>query len=293
MLDYDIMLKMNNALRPAWLKKKIEVDGKRSTSSLLNSLGVNTVCKEAKCPNMVECFKKGHATFLILGRSCTRRCRFCNVEKSAPGPLDSDEPEKVAQAVRSLGLKHVVITSVTRDDLPDGGASQFMETVSEIRKLPKPTHIELLIPDFKGEPEIVRSIAKSRPDIIGHNVETVPRLYDLRPEADYKISLSVLKLLKEENKNIYTKSSLMLGLGETEDEIIEVIGDLRKAGCDFLALGQYLRPSEKNVEVREYIAPKKFKDYRSYALSLGFRHIESAPFARTSYRAENYLLKCG
>ena len=296
---------MDITRRPVWLKKKIEFEESRSTRSLLNSIGLNTVCKEAKCPNISECFKRRHATFLILGKYCTRHCSFCNVEKSTlrprsglmvsevepsnPQTPDSGEPKKVALAVKKLRLKHVIITSVTRDDLPDGGASLFIETVSEIRKWPGSPHIELLIPDFKGDAKTIKTITGSKPDIIGHNLETVPRLYGFRPEANYKTSLRVLKLIKETDKNIYTKSALMLGLGEKEGEVMETMEDLRKAECDFLALGQYLRPSEKNVEVQEYVPPEKFDAYKSRALSLGFKHVESGPFVRSSYLASEYL----
>lgn len=274
--------------KPEWLKKKIDFDRARATSALMKDLDLNTVCKEAKCPNISECYQKHHATFLILGKNCTRHCSFCNVEKAVPLLADLDEPLRVARAVEKMSLKHVVITSVTRDDLADGGASLFARTVTEIKKSSN-ADIELLIPDFKADENAIRTVVQSKPRIIGHNVETVPRLYSHRPEADYKRSLSVLKMIKEIDASIFTKSALMLGLGEKEDEVLKTAGDLRKAGCDFLSLGQYLRPAFKNTEVVEYISPERFENYKAKALSLGFKHVESAPYVRSSYRASVYL----
>lgn len=277
--------------RPEWLKKKIEFDSGRTTSILLSELKLNTVCKEARCPNISECFKKHQASFLILGRHCSRHCCFCSVEKLEPEPVDSGEPERVALAVKKLGLKYIVITSVTRDDLADGGAGLFIKTVQEIKKLSPAPSIELLIPDFKGDPQIIAKVAQSRPEILGHNIETVPRLYSLRPEADYQRSIRVLKSIKEANPDISTKSALMVGLGEKKDEVAGVMEDLRNVCCDFLALGQYLRPSIKHAEVVEYITPEEFDEYKSLALSLGFKHVESSPYVRSSYRAAEYLNK--
>ena len=275
--------------RPEWLKKKIVFDQGHTTSALLNDLNLNTVCCEAKCPNISECFKAKHATFLILGKYCTRHCQFCNVEKRNPEPPDSSEPKKIALAVKKLGLQHVVVTSVTRDDLKDGGSSAFSKTIFQIKKISPIPSIEILIPDFKNNPQAIKCVVQTKPEIIGHNLETVPRLYSLRPGSNYESSLLVLKLIKEFDKTILTKSALMLGLGEKEDELIKVLEDLRKVECDFLALGQYLRPSLKNVEVTEYIPPEKFADYKQTALSLGFKHVESDPYVRSSYRAAEYL----
>jgi lipoic acid synthetase len=277
--------------RPEWLKKKIEFDNGLETRALLNGLGLNTVCREAKCPNISECFKNAHAAFLILGRYCTRNCSFCNVEKQKPNEPDRDEPGKVARAVAIMGLKHVVVTSVTRDDLSDGGAAMFVNTVKEIKKIRshKKITIELLIPDLLGNTQALESITDSSPDIIGHNLETVPRLYNFRPRANYARSLFVLKHVKKTNGKIRTKSALMLGLGEKEKEVTDVMEDLRMVGCDFLALGQYLRPSLKHTEVAEYIAPGQFQRYKGFALQKGFKHVESGPYVRSSFLAASYL----
>jgi lipoic acid synthetase len=274
--------------KPEWLRKKIDFDRGRATSALMAELDLNTVCKEAKCPNISECYQKHHATFLILGKKCTRHCSFCNVEKTAPLLVDPDEPVRVARAVEKMGLKHVVITSVTRDDLADGGASLFARTVAEIKKSGN-VDIELLIPDLKADKNALQTVVLSKPKIIGHNVETVPRLYSLRPGADYKRSIAVLKIIKEIDAGILTKSALMLGLGEKEDEVLKTVDDLREVGCDFLALGQYLRPALKNTEVVEYIPPERFENYKAKAYSLGFKHVESAPYVRSSYHASVYL----
>lgn len=277
--------------RPEWLKKKIEFDAGLETTALLKELGLNTVCREAKCPNISECFKNAHAAFLILGRYCTRNCSFCNVGKQKPADPDPDEPGKIARAVAAMGLKHVVVTSVTRDDLSDGGAGIFVETVEEIRKIKshKKITIELLIPDLSGNTQALETIADSSPDIIGHNLETVPRLYNFRPRANYARSLFVLKHAKKTNGKIRTKSALMLGLGEKEKEVMDVLEDLIMVGCDFLALGQYLRPSLKHAEVAEYIAPAQFRRYRDFALRQGFKHVESGPYVRSSFLAASYL----
>lgn len=277
--------------RPAWLKKRIDFDKSHATGLLMNTLDLNTVCTEARCPNISECFKDRHATFLILGKNCTRHCAFCCVLKGEPEPLDPGEPRRIAEAVRRMGLRHAVVTSVTRDDLCDGGSSLFAQTVLEIRRASPETSVELLIPDFNGNEKEIKRAADSRPAILGHNLETVERLYALRPEARYERSLSVLGKIKEINGNIRTKSALLLGLGEKKDEVLRAMKDLRKVGCDFLALGQYLRPSLKNIAVAEYVRPEKFEDYKRSALSLGFRHVESAPYVRSSYKASEYLRK--
>jgi len=276
--------------KPVWIKQKIKNNETVSeTSELLKQLHLNTVCKEAKCPNIYECFSRGEATFLILGKNCTRSCQFCNVSHEAPTAIDPNEPNKIAQAIFEMKLKYVVITSVTRDDLADSGAEVFAETTSEIKKMNPNIKIELLIPDLKANSKHLKIITDSRPDTIGHNLETVSRLYSLRPEANYQASLRVLKIIKDLDNKIYTKSALMLGLGETENEVIAVMEDLIKVGCDFLALGQYLPPSTKNTGVKKYITPVQFENYKTIAGNLGFKHVESAPFVRSSYRASEYL----
>lgn len=280
---------MNTQRRPPWLRKKIELGPAYSTAGVLASAGVRTVCLEALCPNISECYKARHATFLILGKSCTRACSFCNVEKATPAPPDPDEPKKVASAAKELGLRHVVVTSVTRDDLPDGGSVMFARTVERIRATMPEATVELLIPDFLGNKEALNCILESKPDILGHNVETIPRLYHLRPQADYARSLGILEYAKGKNAGVRTKSALMLGMGEKEKEVLEVLRDLRKAGCDFLALGQYLRPGLKNCDVAEYVPPERFERYKTLAVEFGFLHVEGAPYVRSSYRAGSYL----
>ncbi|MDD5019122.1 MAG: lipoyl synthase [Candidatus Omnitrophica bacterium] len=276
--------------RPDWLKKKVVFSGNIRTAGILKDLNLNTVCREARCPNISECFQRGHATFLVLGKHCTRSCRFCHVPKDAPPEtVDPREPGRIARAVKKLGLKHVVVTSVTRDDLPDGGARHFARTVGCLRRLSPCVSIELLVPDFRGDASAVRTVVESAPDIFGHNLETVARLYPLRPQADYHRSLDVLKEAKAYGTRLKTKSALMLGLGETEQEVMTALGDLRRADCDFLALGQYLRPDPRNVGVKEYLTPQKFETYRKKALALGFLHVESAPYVRSSYNAASYL----
>lgn len=276
--------------RPPWLKKKIEFSGAKETAELLARLGLNTVCREARCPNISECYKNRHATFLILGKVCTRSCAFCHVAKgAAPEPLDPAEPGRVAECARQMGLRHVVVTSVTRDDLPDGGAGHFAQTTELLRQIPSRPSVEILVPDFQADTDAIAAVAASAPDIFGHNLETVRRLYHLRPGAAYRRSLDVLACAKKKNARIRTKTALMLGLGETQKEVMEAFRDLRDVDCDFLALGQYLRPDKKNTEVKEYLPPRVFEEYRRTALSLGFLHVESAPYVRSSYRAGAYL----
>jgi lipoic acid synthetase len=240
------------------------------------------------CPNISECFRSRQATFLILGNICTRLCSFCNVTKKTPLPVDPAEPGRVAAAVRRLDLSHVVITSPTRDDLPDGGAALYAETVAAIRENSPRTRIELLIPDFMGERGSLQAVAKSEPDIIGHNLETVPRLYEIRAGADYGRSLDVLRTLHEIAPALKIKSGVMLGLGETEGEVLSVCADLRRVGCAYLSLGQYLAPSRSHYPVQEFIEPARFEQYREKASAMGFEHVESGPYVRSSYHAEQY-----
>ena len=283
---------MQNIIRrPHWLNKKINLSKLSSMQALLKGLNLNTVCESAACPNIGECFSRGEAAFMILGEVCSRNCKFCNVEPGKPEAVDYDEPERVAEAVKKLNLKHAVITSVTRDDLSDGGAEVFYETILAVKNEQPEAAVEVLIPDFKADKGSIKRVVEAKPDIIAHNVETVPRLYpEVRPQADYKRSLLVLKIIRELNTEIYTKSGLMLGLGEEGEEVLNVFEDLRKAGCDFLSLGQYLRPSLKHFPVKEYIEPEKFEYYKKRALDSGFISVQSAPYVRSSYRAEEYLM---
>ncbi|MFA5143310.1 MAG: lipoyl synthase [Candidatus Omnitrophota bacterium] len=277
-------------MRPAWLDKKISLNACSGMKETLRSLRVETVCEQAMCPNIGECFGRREATFLILGRQCTRMCSFCNVKKGKPLPPDSGEPARVAEAAAKFSLKHVVITSVTRDDLADGGAGIFAETVLRIRKRSPAVKIEILIPDFRLSRDAIMLVVKSCPDIIAHNIETVPSLYDVtRKGADYGRSLRVLRLIRDISPHMKTKSGIMLGMGESAAEVYSVMKDLRSAGCDFLSIGQYLAPSRGHYPVKEYIAPDKFMRYKEEGAKMGFAHIESGPYVRSSYMAGNYL----
>lgn len=274
---------------PDWIKTK-SFTGLHITKQILRSHRLSTVCEEARCPNIGLCFSKPAATFMILGSRCTRNCGFCSIGSALPLPPDppeTDEPERVASAARDMALKYVVITSVTRDDLPDGGSSHFAETVRAVRKLLPQVKIEVLTPDFQGDIAALRTVLDSRPDVFNHNVETVSKLYPVvRPQADYKRSLSVLNNAKEIASNIITKSGLMVGLGETYEEVVSVIRDLHNAGCDYLTIGQYLRPSKENLPVVEYAIPETFERYGEIALSTGFKAVASSPLARSSMNAE-------
>lgn len=273
--------------KPDWLKVKIQNPKNLSgVNSLIQSLNLNTVCQGANCPNRLECFSKKTATFMILGSTCSRNCRFCNIESGKLLPPDIDEPYRLAKAVAELGLKHAVVTSVTRDDLPDGGASHFAQTITEIRKAAPNTVIEVLIPDFQGDYEALKTVVAAKPDIINHNVETVPRLYDtIRPEADYKQSLELLVRVKALDETIFTKSGFMLGLGEEIEEVNRLIRELKGTGLDILTIGQYLPPSEKHAPLIAYIHPDQFDAYGAYAKSIGVPNVASAPLVRSSYNA--------
>jgi lipoyl synthase len=274
--------------KPEWLQKKITPSAHGEMEELLKELRLNTVCQQARCPNISECFGKRQATFLILGRICTRLCSFCSVSKETPLVLDPDEPAGVAQAVQRLGLSHVVVTSPTRDDLPDGGAAAYAETVVCIRVSAPKTKIELLIPDFLGDAGALATVVASAPDILGHNLETVPRLYGIRSGADYRRSLNLLTEAHRIDPDLKTKSGLMLGLGEEEGELFAVLEDLLKTGCSYLSLGQYLAPSRQHFPVQRFVEPELFERYRLEALAMGFVHVESAPYVRSSYHAELY-----
>jgi lipoyl synthase len=279
---------MDMTRKPTWLQKKIVPSAHGEMEGLLKELHLNTVCQQARCPNITECFSKRQATFLILGRICTRLCSFCSVSKETPLPLNPGEPASVAEAVRRLGLSHVVITSPTRDDLPDGGAAAFAETVLRIRESAPQTKVELLIPDFLGDVAALATVVAAAPDILGHNLETVPSLYAIRSGADYRRSLQLLAEAHRMAPDLKTKSGIMLGLGEEEGELFGVLEDLRKAGCSYLSLGQYLAPSRQHYPVQRFVEPELFERYKVEALALGFAHVESGPYVRSSYHAEQY-----
>jgi lipoic acid synthetase len=277
--------------KPDWLRIRVQSGYQREqVETLLGSLSLHTVCEEANCPNRMECFNKGTATFMILGNICTRSCTFCNVSKGQVQPLDPEEPVRIAQAIKALGIKHAVITSVTRDDLPDGGAAHFAEVVKQIKKLCPEATVEVLIPDFQGNLEALTMVVQAGPEVINHNIETVPNLYpSVRPQASYHRSLNLLKNAKNINKKIFTKSGLMVGLGEKFEEVIAVMKDLRDCECDFLTIGQYLAPSPLHHDVVEYVHPDIFAQYKALALEMGFLFVASGPLVRSSYHAEKAL----
>lgn len=283
--------------KPDWLKIKYQSpENINKVQRLLDGLSLNTVCQEANCPNKMECFNKGTATFMILGSICSRNCRFCNVTKGEPTPVDPVEAENLAKATAELKLRHVVITSVTRDDLADGGSQQFADCVNQVRKYTKGkgTTVEVLIPDFQGDVNALSTVVASAPEIINHNVETVPNLYpNVRPKANYQQSLDVLANVKKMNPTIFTKSGIMLGLGETEEQVVRLFSDLRDVDCDFLTVGQYLAPSSEHHPVIEYIHPDMFKTYETVAKEMGFKHVASGPFVRSSYNAEQVKVLMG
>jgi lipoic acid synthetase len=278
---------------PVWFKQRVGGSSEMDrVLSVLDELKLNTVCESACCPNRSYCYSQGTATFMILGDTCTRGCRFCAVSKGKPQPVDDEEHERIGLAVKKLGLKYVVITSVTRDDLVDGGAEQFAKVVREVRKLTPAVTVELLVPDFQGRIELLETIMEVHPDVIGHNLETVPRLYlCVRPEAVYERSIKLLMHAKSGTHSILTKSGLMLGLGETKSEVEEVMHGLRSVGCDILTLGQYLQPSEGHFPVVEYISPEQFREYRMIASDCGFKAVASNPLVRSSYNAEKIFRK--
>ncbi len=275
-------------MKPVWLRRKLpDQEALQKMRLLLRRHGLNTVCEGALCPNQGECFGQGTATFLILGKTCTRNCTFCAIpSEERPPALDPEEPERVGRAAMELGLRHVVITSVTRDDLEDGGASHFAATVRALKKANPRTVVEVLVPDFQGSFAALEVVVDSRPDILNHNVETVPRLYpEVRPQAVYSRSLQLLKMVKEIDREEITKSGLMLGLGEEKDEVLRVMADLRGASCDLLTLGQYLRPSGRHHPVIRYVPPEEFEELRQQGEKMGFRAVFSAPLVRSSFHA--------
>ena len=274
--------------KPDWLRVRVSGSKKfLETKKILSESKIVTVCEEANCPNISECWQKNHATFMIMGDTCTRACAFCNVKTGLPDKLDVFEPYKISQVVKKMNLSHVVITSVDRDDLDDGGAEHFAKTINAIRKTSHETTIEILTPDFLKKENALEKILKDYPDVFNHNLETVPRLYlSIRPGARYFNSLKLLNDVKDKNSNIFTKSGLMLGLGEKKNEIMQVMDDLRAAKVDFLTLGQYLQPTKKHAPVAKYITPDEFNSYKIIAESKGFLMVSSSPLTRSSHHAE-------
>jgi lipoic acid synthetase len=277
--------------KPAWLKVPFP-GGPRylRLKSILRASGLHTVCEEARCPNIGECFQAGTATFMILGDVCSRACRFCAVRSGQPVGLDSEEPLRVAEVVRRLGLRHAVITSVTRDDLPDGGAAAFADVVRHIRRLSPTTSVEVLVPDFQGSQQALTTLITARPDVLNHNLETVRRLYPrARPNAIYDRSLELLAWAKALDPTVPTKSSLMVGLGETGEELLQAMADLVAVGCDILTIGQYLQPTPKLLPVARYYPPQEFRELAEEGQRLGLRHVEAGPLVRSSYHAERQI----
>ncbi|KAF5074149.1 Lipoyl synthase [anaerobic digester metagenome] len=276
--------------KPEWLKVSYNKAAVEEVNGLMAKLKLNTVCKEANCPNLGECYKKKTATFMILGRTCTRNCRFCNVTSGAVEPVDPKEPQHLAEAVKELDLNHVVITSVTRDDLKDGGAGHFADTIRAVRELNPGVSIEVLIPDLQGVEKHLDIVIAASPDVINHNVETVRELYSVvRPEADYDRSMAVLEYVKKQAPHIKTKTGIMVGLGETDEQIYQVMDDSLKVGCDIFTIGQYLQPSPQHLEVKAYVTPEKFAQYKKIGEAKGFHYVASSPLVRSSYRAEEAL----
>jgi len=277
--------------KPEWMKIRSQtIENNVMVEGLLKNRGLNTVCEQANCPNINECFSKKTVTFMILGNVCTRNCTFCTVPKGVPQIVSEDEPALIAQSVLELNLKHVVITSVTRDDLQDGGAEHFAKVINAVRNRAKDVTIEVLIPDFEGNISALEKVINAKPNVINHNIETVPNLYSaVRPMAIYKRSIDLLCNVKKLDSSISTKSGIMVGLGETQQEMLAVFKDLREALCDFLTIGQYLAPSKNHYPVAQYIHPDIFEKYKQIAYSMGFSHVESGPFVRSSYHAGEAL----
>lgn len=275
--------------RPEWLRINIPGGANyRRVKSIVEAYGIHTVCQEARCPNVGECWNAGTATFLILGDICTRSCSFCAVKAGNPAGVDADEPRRVAEAIKLLGIRHAVITSVNRDELYDGGAQIFAETIQQIRAINPHTKIEVLIPDFKGEEFALNIVLDAFPDVLSHNIETVPRLYSIvRPQARYTQSIELLRRAKK--RGFLTKTGLILGLGETTKEVIRTMEDLRRASCDILTLGQYLQPTKEHLPVHRFVRPSEFRVLKEIGLGMGFRYVESGPLVRSSYHAEVQL----
>jgi lipoyl synthase len=290
--------KINNPInpikkKPNWIRTKIiDTQNYFKTKEVINKKKLHTVCQEASCPNISECWSKKHATFMIMGDTCTRACSFCNVSTGKPTSLDPFEPSKIALATKELRLKHVVITSVDRDDLEDGGADHFSKVIIETRKLNENTTIEVLTPDFLRKGDAYKKVIKSNPDVFNHNIETVPSLYrKVRPGSKYFSSIDLLKSVKNNNNKIFTKSGIMMGLGETKDEVLQVMDDLLEANVDFLTIGQYLQPTTKHFPLNRYVHPNEFLELKELALAKGFLIVASSPLTRSSYHADEDFSK--
>lgn len=283
--------KKNRLPKPEWLKIRLgDPANQNEVLKLIQGLNLHTVCQEARCPNIFECWSDRTATFMLGGDTCTRHCGFCAVKKGKPQPLDPQEPIHVAQAVKYLNLAHAVITSVNRDDLPDGGAAHWAETIRKVRQLNPECKIEVLIPDFNGDEQALMTVLEAQPDVLNHNMETIARLYRrVRPDANYQQSLTLLERASRwrdcHRPSMLTKSGIMVGLGETFEEVVELMKDLRRVKCDIMTIGQYLQPYERRLPVERYVTPEEFAEWKKIGLSLGFKHVESSPLTRSSYHA--------
>ncbi len=286
--------KKTHLKKPAWLKKRVSAGCEyQKVVKLLRDASLHTVCEEAHCPNLGECFSSGTATFMILGDHCTRNCRFCAVQHGTPEPPDSEEPLRVAEAVKEMGLRYAVVTSVTRDDLPDGGAGHFAAVIAATKERNPHTKVEVLIPDFKGSQKDLKTVVDARPHVLNHNLETVLRLYpNVRPQADYRGSLKLIQRVREMDRGMASKSGIMLGLGETDEEVSELLRDLLAVDCSLLTLGQYLAPSANHHPVVEYVSPERFSKWEKTALEMGFAGVASGPFVRSSFHAGEMFDRC-
>jgi lipoyl synthase len=284
---------VSNHLPPFLVKKVPKQQNIRLIRGLIDDVKVRTVCEEAKCPNIGECYSRKTCAFMILGNVCTRNCAFCAVATGQPQPVDPTEPERISNAVKKLGLNYVVITSVTRDDLQDGGAGQFAGVISQVKSQNSKVKIEVLIPDFKGEEGPLRIVIEAKPDVLNHNIETVPRLYPtIRPQANYERSLELLRTAKTLSGQVYTKSGFMVGLGETKEEVVATLSDLKATGCDLVTIGQYLPPSKAHCQPVRFVEPAEFEKYEELGRGLGFLQISTGPFVRSSYHAQELVSSC-
>ncbi|EKE03441.1 MAG: hypothetical protein ACD_20C00203G0014 [uncultured bacterium] len=276
---------------PEWIKRGIiDTETTRTVRKILRENKLNTVCESARCPNKGECYSKNTATFMILGNTCTRNCRFCSINSGSPEPVNQDEPESIAQAVKQLGLNYVVITSVTRDDLEDGGATHFADTIKAIKNIDPKIKVEVLTPDFLGNLDLINIVIEAKPDVFNHNIETVKNLYaTVRPQAEYMRSLEIIGYIKSKSPDIYTKSGLMVGLGETFKQISELFQDLKEHNCDIVTVGQYIQPTRNHLEVQNYLTPEEFEQIKQLALDAGIKYPICAPLVRSSYKAREII----